>query len=351
MTVTHLRSVIMNGGQGDVIMAVNGLVALQSLGVPFLTQDAVCYTRSLVAPMVGWMLPDIEVRPISEDKSSRQPRYYTSANTSWSTVLRNWFGSDYYINFASPRRRASFGYLQPKAVDRFRHWLTEYKLYGSLDWRLASPVYYGQRMWAPLAARLGFNEIDLLRGLHQSYSILRQRLRDKVATFERSADLPAVALFPVGKAYQTMPPSFAAELLAGLSKETYACYFAPGDAAIEAYRSAGLYCEVATDLEVLLDIVINSQVVATVDSFISHVAQLAANRHVAFMSHDMPQHTLHPAAPTQVVFTALTCSPCNYLMRHDVEQCAAGRAQCGVYDDSVYLARGRALLRQRHEDD
>ncbi|MBI5329655.1 MAG: hypothetical protein HZB71_03480 [Betaproteobacteria bacterium] len=339
-----LRSIVMTGGQGDVVMAANGLAALLRLGAPALAPEAVCYVRSLAAPLIAWMLPEVHVESISLSKHAPHPRYHTSANTSWSTVARNWFGADYYVNFASPRRRASFGFPIPGGVERMQNWLTERCLYASLDWRRASPVYYGQRMWTPLAARHGFSEIDLLRGLHQSYQDLRVRLRERAARTPLPAGAPPVAIFPVGKAYQTMPPAFVAALVEGLSAQDYACYLAPGDAIIERYRAAGLRCEVAPDLDAVLAVVAHSRVTATVDSFISHVAQLAAQRHVAFMSHDLPQHTLHPAALSQVVFTPMPCVPCNYLVRHDVQACAAGRPCCGVYEDPAYLARGRAAL-------
>ena len=351
MNAPPLRSVIMNGGQGDVVMAANGLAALLSLDAPVLARDAVCYTRSLVSPLIAWMLPDVEVRPISGSKAACRPRYFTSANTSWSTVLRNWLGSDYYVNFASPRRRASLGFPAPGGGERLQHWLTELKLHGSVDWQRASPVYYGQRMWTPMAARLGYSEVDLLRGLHFSYQLLRQRLRSRAQELGQIEDRPGIAVFPVGKGYQTMPPAFAAQLLKDIPQADYACYFAPADSAIEHYREAGLRCEVATGPEVALSIVASCRVVATVDSFISHVAQLVAHRHVAFMSHDLPQHTLHPAATSEVVFHALPCVPCNYLIRHEVQQCASGRPHCGVYDDPAYLARGRALLRAVAENE
>ena len=48
MRKTPIRSVLMQGGQGDVVMAAHGLQALLDLGVPELTPDAVCYTRSVV---------------------------------------------------------------------------------------------------------------------------------------------------------------------------------------------------------------------------------------------------------------------------------------------------------------
>ena len=346
MNTPPLSSVIMNGGQGDVVMATNGLAALLSLDAPVLEKDAVCYTRTLVAPLIAWMLPDVEIRSISESKSACHPRYYTSANTSWSTVRRNWLGKDFYVNFASPRRRASHGFPALQGSERLQHWLTELKLHGSIDWHRASPVYYGQRIWAPMAARLGYSEVDLLRGLHLSYQLLRQRLRSRAASLGQIDDLPGIAIFPVGKAYQTMPPAFAAQLMEDIPRVDYACYFAPADSAIDHYRAAGLRCEVTADLGAVLSIVANSRVVATVDSFISHVAQLVARRHVAFMSHDLPQHTVHPAAPSELVFHALPCVPCNYLMRHDVQHCASGFTRCGVYDDPAYLARGRALLQQ-----
>jgi ADP-heptose:LPS heptosyltransferase len=94
----------------------------------------------------------------------------------------------------------------------------------------------------------------------------------------------------------------------------------------------------------MLAVIAGSRVVATVDSFGSHVAQLAASRHVALMSHDLPVHTVHPAAPSEIVFEAMPCVPCHYVNRDMQVHCMAGREWCGVFASPSYLVAARRAL-------
>ena len=340
-----LRSVLMSGGQGDAVMGACGLHALLALGMDVLAPDAVVYARSVAAPLVATMLDGVAVRSLRGASRPPKPRYYTSAGTSWSTVRHNWFGADWHVNFAEPRRRASTGYPAPNVAARLRHWLTDAKLYGRFAWRRAGPAYYGLQMWAPLAARRGATQIDLARGFYLSYPILRQRLRAKAAQCEPPPEgIPPIAIFPVGRSFQTLPPAFAAALLAGHSSSDYALCLAPGESMIDAYRAAGLRCIETPTLDAMLAVIAGSRVVATVDSFGSHVAQLAAARHVALMSHDLPLHTTHPAAPSEIVFEAMPCVPCHYVNRDVQSLCMAGHEWCGVFASPSYLAAARGAL-------
>jgi hypothetical protein len=340
-----LQSVLMSGGQGDAVMGACGLHALLALGLDVLAPGAVVYARSVAAPLVGAMLDGITVKSLGEGTRPPQPRYYTSAGTSWSTVRRNWLGADWHVNFAEPRRRASTGYPAPGAIARLQHWLTDAKLYGRFAWRRAGPAYYGLQMWAPLAARRGATQIDLARGFYLSYPALRQRLRAKAAQCKQPPEgIPPIAIFPVGRSFQTLPPAFAAALLAGRSSSEYALCFAPGESMIDEYRAAGLRCIETPTLDAMLAVIAGSRVVATVDSFGSHVAQLAASRHVALMSHDLPVHTMHPAAPSEIVFEAMPCVPCHYVNRDMQARCMAGREWCGVFASPSYLAAARSAL-------
>jgi hypothetical protein len=299
----------------------------------------------VAAPLVGVLLEGVTVRPLGNASRPAKPRYYTSAGTSWSTVRRNWFGSDWHVNFAEPRRRASTGYPALDASTRLQHWLTDAKLYGRFAWRRAAPSYYGLQMWAPLAARLGLTQIDLARGLYLSLPVLRDRLRQSATTCAPPADgVPPIAIFPVGRSFQTLSPEFAAALVAGREASDYALCFAPGEATIDAYRAAGLRCIETPTLDAMLAVVAGSRVVATVDSFASHIAQIAARRHVALMSHDLPVHTVHPAAPSDIVFEAMPCVPCHYVNRDVQSLCMAGLEWCGVFASPGYLAAARGAI-------
>lgn len=338
-----LRSIILSGGQGDAMMGAYGLAALQACGKPFLADDATVYARSIAAPLIDALLPDVKTISIEHSAGVAHPRYYTSAETSGSAMLRNWFGQDFYVNFTAPRRQASTGFTAPRGKHALFEKLNEWRLFGSRDWHRVTPTYYGLRMWLPAAAALGLNGVDLLRGLYRTWPVLRERLR--AAAKPVPANTPPVAIFPVGKAYQTMPPEFVAALTDGLGPDDYACYFAPGEKFMARYQAAGLRCEVTADVDTVLAVVAGAERVASVDSFVSHLAQIAARDHIAFMSHDLPEHTLHPAVRSRVMFTAMPCVPCNYNMRQHHDACAAGHPVCGVYVDADYLERGRAALR------
>ena len=109
---TPIRSVLMNGGQGDVVMATVGLIALQAAAPHAFARPLRVYTRTLVQPLIAALLPDATVASLDEAKNATSPRYYTSAKTSWTTTARNWVGADWYVNFAerrpSPQNRSIF---------------------------------------------------------------------------------------------------------------------------------------------------------------------------------------------------------------------------------------------------
>src|SRR5574337_203297 len=173
---TQVTSVLMQGGQGDVVMAANGLQALLELGVPVLAPDAVCYTRSFVSPLIRIMLPQVRVSVLSESKHCAHPRYATSSKTSWTTVYRNYFTRDYYVNFAERRRLASYGYESPTRMRRLQQWLTDRRLASGPRPLRETPAYYGLKMWAPLAEAWSVSEIELLRGLYLSHHTISDRL-------------------------------------------------------------------------------------------------------------------------------------------------------------------------------
>jgi len=339
-----LRSVRLHGGQGDVLMALHGLQALRELGAKVLADDAIVYTRSIAAPVAQRLLPDVAVKSLEDSKHARHPRYAVVPRTSWSTVLRNWFYSDWYVNFPERRLLASFGYPRPGPLRRVQLWLTDLKLGPGTRWRRETPSYYGLKIWAPLAERLGLSDTDLMRGLYRAHRTLSGRLR---AAATVRPDMPAVAFFPSGKAFQYLPADFIKELLArtGVAANDYACWFAPNDRWIEDYRRAGLNCRTsATDAE-LLTILVSSRVTLTCDSYVSHLAQLAARRHIALHSHDLPQHTVHPAAPSTVIYEPQDCCPCWYVLRETNPTCLAGRAACGVFAMERYRDAAVAALR------
>ena len=155
-------------------------------------------------------------------------------------------------------------------------------------------------MWAPLARALGFTETDLMRGLHAAHRTLRGRLQAHVVTLPAQGPVvPEVALFPSGGSFQYFPAGFTQALLAhaGIAAGGYVCYFGPKDPTLEEYRAHGIECRITASVDEMLRVVATAPVTVTADSFVSHVAQHIARQHVALMSHDLPQHTIHPAAP------------------------------------------------------
>ncbi len=344
-----LRTVRIHAGQGDVLMAVHGLEALRVLGVPCLDPAARLYTRTDTAALVQRLLPDLEVRPLSESHHAPRPRYLIVEHTSLTTVLRNWLYPDYYVNFPERRLVRSFGYPRPGLGRRWLMRLTDWRYGTPANRDRETPCYYALKMWAPLAGRWGISDIDLVRGLYRAYPVLRARLLAPLASGRLRAPVPVarVAFFPSGRGFQFVPPAFLRRLVddAGLGAEEYLCYFGPRDPLIEDYRRQGLACVSCPDTDSALVVAARAEVAVTCDSFGSHLAQLAAREHVALMSHDLPPHTIHPAAPSRVVFEPLDCCPCHYTIRDGGATCRAGRPTCGVYANERYFHAAVQALR------
>src|SRR5438477_1971693 len=108
--VRPIRTVRIHAGQGDVLMAVHGLQALTELGAPFLAPDACVYTRAATESLVRLLLPGVTVAPLTRSAGAAHPRYVIVQHLSWTTVLRNWFTHDWYVNFPERRLLASYGY-------------------------------------------------------------------------------------------------------------------------------------------------------------------------------------------------------------------------------------------------
>jgi ADP-heptose:LPS heptosyltransferase len=132
-----------------------------------------------------------------------------------------------------------------------------------------------------------------------------------------------------------------------MSADQYCCYFAPDDPFIRDYMTAGLTCAIARSIEAMLAIIARARVVVTADSLASHVAQLSAKVHVALMSHDVPEHTIHPAAGSVVVYEPLECCPCAYANRTQGSRCPSGHETCGVFRSGDYSEAARHAI-QRH---
>jgi hypothetical protein len=330
-------------------MAVHGLEALRALGVPCFERSACVYTRSDTAALVQRLLPDLAVRPLSESHHSPRPRHVIVEHTSLTTVLRNWLYPDYYVNFPQRRLARSFGYPPPGPGQRWLMRLTDWR-YGTPSNRdRETPCYYAIKMWAPLAGRWGLSDIDLVRGLYRAYAVLRARLLEPLAAGVLRAPVPlaAVAFFPSGRGFQFVPPAFLRRLVdaCGLHPEEYLCYFGPHDPHIEDYRRLGLACASCPDADSALLAIARAAVAVTCDSFGSHLAQLAAREHIALMSHDLPPHKIHPAAPSRVVFEPLDCCPCYYTIRDRDASCRAGHPACEVYASERYFAAAVQTLR------
>jgi hypothetical protein len=338
-----------HAGQGDVLMTVHGLQALRELGAEVLHPEAVVYTRTDTASLVATLLPGVRVESLQASAHAEHPRYVVVQHTSWSTVVRNLFYPDFYVNFPERRLVTSFGYPPPSAVHRLRMWLTDITLGTPTNRARETPDYYALKIWAPLGARWGISNTDLMRGLYTGYRTLRERLEQQAARLENSGTplaVPEVAIFPAGRGFQYVPPDFVGRLVqeAGLTAARYACWFGPKDPTIADYERAGLRCLVSDSPETALRVVQRAAATLTSDSFVSHLAQLAARKHIALMSHDLPTHTMHPAAASDVIFEPQDCCPCFYTIRDPGTVCRAGHTQCGVFGMDRYLRRAVAAL-------
>ncbi|MGB0722570.1 MAG: hypothetical protein ACPGU7_09250 [Gammaproteobacteria bacterium] len=280
MSPTPIRSVLMSGGQGDVVMAALGLLALQRLEPRALHADIGVYTRSLATPVAAALLPDMHVTSMEQAGRPARPRYYTSADTSWSTVIRNWFYPDWYVNFPEYRRWASFGQPSPGLMRRAQTHLCTLRLGPGMRWKQDTPAYYGLKMWAPLATAWGHTRIDLERALYASFPLARERLAAWAAGQSIGAGVPPLAVFPGAGAYQYLPPELIADCLerAGLAADDLCCWFAPGDVLFDRYQQAGLPVARTASVGEIGAVIHQARCVVAPDSFVSHLAQAATWR-------------------------------------------------------------------------
>jgi len=347
-----MRSVLMQaGGQGDGIMAANGMQALFELGVPFLSDEHRCFTRSLVEPLVKIMLPQVNIDTVANSAHSPHPRYHLLSKLSWTTVFRNYLTKDCYFDFAERRRIASYDYPLQNWQRRLQQYLTDRSLSSGTRVLRETPAYYGLKMWAPIAEAWGISEIALLRGLYLSHGTISRRMHSYVKSLPSPGTKTAVnkiAIFPGGGSFQCIPAAFVSSLILqlGLVRSLYTCYFAPGDNLINDYKKAGISSDITRTLDDISFVVANSDVTVTADSFVSHIAQILAKEHVALMSHDLPQQTIHPASTSAVVFEALECCPCYYTIRRENKLCPSGHHCCAVYFSDSYLEKSVDAIRK-----
>jgi hypothetical protein len=343
-----LRSIVMQvGGQGDGIMAASGLQALLELGIPFLEDDSVCFTRSLVRPVIKIMLSGINIALDADSKRAPRPRYHLISKISWTTVFRNYFAGDIYFGFAERRRLASYNCPPQKWTGRLQQYLMDKKLSSGTRWLRETPSYYGLKMWAPVAENWRVSETALLRGLYASYQTVSERIDSYIKNQTRlgfPSVLKEIAIFPGGGSFQFLPPEFIRIIITelGLNASRYTCFFAPGDDLINRYKKAHINCDITHSVDDMLMVIAHADVTITSDSFASHLAQIAAREHIALMSHDLPQHTIHPAARSTVVFEPLDCCPCYYTSRNQQKLCPAGYSCCAVF--LSYSYRKQAVL-------
>ena len=193
-----------HGGQGDVIMAVNGLQALFELGAPVLANDACVYTRTDTLSLIQSALPAVRVISLQESKHVPHPRYVVVQRTSWSTVLRNWFYTDYYVNFPERRLITSYGYPPPGRIHRLKMTLTDLRYGTAINRERETPAYYGLKIWAPLAGRWGLSDTDIDARPYAAHRTLRQRLLTHAqAQGPVTQEAPEVASFPPAAVFST----------------------------------------------------------------------------------------------------------------------------------------------------
>lgn len=329
------------GGRGDGVMAANGLQALLELRIPFLADDHVCYARNIVEPFIKIMLPGLNISRSADSRHSPHPRYHLLSKISWTTVFRNYFFKDVYFDFVERRRYASYNYPLQSWNRRLQQYLTDKKLSSGTRVLRETPAYYGLKMWAPVAEAWGVSETALLRGLYNSYQTMFKRIDSyiKNQTFPDSRrSVKKIAIFPGGGSFQFLPSEFISNMISelGLDASQYTCYFAPGDNLINDYNEAQINSDITHTVEDILLVISNADVVITADSFVSHIAQILAKEHVALMSHDFPQHTIHPAARSTIVFEPLDCCPCYYTLRREEKLCPAGHRCCAVFLSDRY---------------
>lgn len=340
------RTFITSNGLGDVLMAIYGLHALCVASNARLSKRHALYVKAALKELGEALLEEVSVRASSE-RPKWVPVYQIFSNTSWTKTLKNLLSWNIYNNFTD-RRAWVFGQKKYSLSKRLCVGLNSILLDGRLSWRRETPVYYGLKMWAPYARSLGLCEVELLNALHRSMPVLRERMRSFAASKNGTVFEEKIAFFPCGRSFQYAPPEFIKRVVAelGCEENDYCCFFSPGDEAeMKRYEQQGLKCRYSASIEEVLSIVVTAQVTVTVDSFVGHLAQVAANHHVLLLSRELPEEVVHPAAVSHRVFEAMTCAPCHYEIREKVGACPADRKYCGVFDSTSYREQAVRSIR------
>ena len=332
-----IRSVVITGGQGDVMMSVNGMIASMKINPSIFSHNVVVYTRSVVLPVVDSLLKNIKVRDISESRHVPRPRYYTSSSTSWTTLFRNWVYPDYYVDFDERVNLQVYGGPKSSLSKRIYLRLTALRFGLSINLKQEDPIYYGIKMWLPIALSYGISEVQLYRSLVKNFHLSSYSSPENQNDYKEVWN-NLIAIFPGAGSYQYIPASFIIKIMtsAGVGREKYCCFFEKGDPLIADYEESGMKVYITKTVLDAVAIVQRASVVLTPDSFLSHLAQIYSSKHMALMTHNFPVNTVHPAAHSYVCYHQIDCSPCYYENRSVATTCPKGRRYCEVYDSPEY---------------
>ncbi|MET7013220.1 glycosyltransferase family 9 protein [Uliginosibacterium flavum] len=349
-----IKTFVTSGGLGDVIMAVFGLHAFILASPESLKKSSSLYVKGILHPIASALLREISIKPAA-GRPKRGATYNTFSNSSWLKTIKMLLTRSRWNNFPD-RRNWFYGHPGFTFSGRILRMANDWILDRRLSWRREPPIYYGLKMWGPLAPAAGITDTDILSAMHRSFPILRQRAAEYIHAIPAEINSAKLAIFPLGKSFQYAPPAFIKKLVDSLDSANidYACYFAHGDEKdMKSYEDIGLRCICVNSIDASLSIMAQAKVTVTVDSFAGHLAQIAAQNHVILISHDLPEHVVHPATPSLKIFEAMPCSPCLYRERAKDKVCAAGRTFCGAFSSDTYLNKATDAIHlfiQKRED-
>jgi len=171
--------------------------------------------------------------------------------------------------------------------------------------------------------------------LMQDFPAIRARLQALVP------DRPAAGtvIFPSGSSFQVMPPEFAREHFADA---VFA--FHPGDRYQKLLAPHGLKIVHFDTPAAMLALASRARHLVVTDSFPSHLLQSYTPRVIVALSHYPRRRIIHPAFDGRIVDSTAPCCPCLTLARKPGVRCGAGREDCLVWSDAVYLAKLQRTL-------
>jgi hypothetical protein len=336
-------------GLGDNLMLWTGLYTLLEDGANICEPGCTLHVPNELARLASHVFAKFGLQIMAgPNPAPASPVYSPLPPVTLPQMYRAYFGIDWRMNWVEALDlQKSIPRLGTKQTfkGRLRLLLSEKILYKRRGWRDAEPHYIGYGVWLPVARKFGYLPLQFLAQLKRSLVSLRKEM----AAFVDSIEDPSgseiakvfdaasdVAIFPCGKAFQSMPPKFCRQLIDANLGRVPKFFIQKDDPWLSQYVETGVAPSNLESIDAMLKVIKSAKVLVTTDSFSSHLAQLLRDDFILVLTRDFRENILHPAANPRIVANHPRCAPCNYHARSDLSVCLAGYTRCLAFESVAF---------------